>query len=201
MMSNRSSCVAIWRATVVATCILSCTLLSGVQSPAVGGETLAPIPGEDILAANLRRTPVYFRTQYPAGSIVIDTSEKYLYFITGDGTALRYGIAVGKEGYQWEGSMRVTKKREWPDWRPPADMRARAKAQGKNLPKVVKGGPNNPLGARAIYLGRSEYRIHGTTQPKSIGTAASSGCIRMLNEHVIDLYDRVRVRARVAVLP
>ena len=162
---------------------------------------LAPVPGEEILAPNLRRTPVSFRTQYSPGSIIIDTSERYLYLITGQGTALRYGIAVGREGYQWEGSMRVSKKREWPDWRPPKAMRARAKAQGKSLPKVVKGGPDNPLGARAIYLGWSEYRIHGTTAPNSIGKAASSGCIRMLNEHVIDLYDRVKRRARVVVLP
>ena len=162
---------------------------------------LPPIPGEEILAPNLRRTPVSFRTQYPPGSIVIDTSERYLYFITGPGTALRYGIAVGREGYQWEGSMKVTKKREWPDWRPTRSMRQAAQKRGKPLPKVVPGGPKNPLGARAIYLGRSEYRIHGTTAPKSIGTAASSGCIRMLNEHVIDLYDRVDLRARVVVLP
>lgn len=160
-----------------------------------------PIPGEDILARNLQRTPVSYRTQYRKGTIIIDTSERYLYLITGQGTALRYGVAVGKEGYQWEGSMRVTKKREWPDWRPPQSMIEREAAKGRTLPKVVKGGPNNPLGARAIYLGRSEYRIHGTTKPSSIGKAASSGCIRMLNEHVIDLYDRVRLRARVVVLP
>lgn len=175
-------------------------LLVFCQVTAVAGQ-LPPIPGEEILSPNLRRTPVSFRTQYPPGSVIIDTSERYLYFITGPGTALRYGIAVGREGFQWEGSMKVTKKREWPDWRPPRDMRARAKAQGKSLPKVVKGGPNNPLGARAIYLGRSQYRIHGTNAPKSIGKAASSGCIRMLNEHVIDLYDRVERRARVVVLP
>lgn len=142
-----------------------------------------------------------YRTQYPPGSIIVDTSERYLYFVLGDGNALRYGIAVGRDGYQWEGSMRVRKKQEWPDWRPPAAMRARAAAQGKSLPRVMKGGPDNPLGARAIYLGRSEYRIHGTTAPQSIGKAASSGCIRMLNEHVIDLYDRVNLRARVVVLP
>jgi len=176
-------------------------LLCGFQSQAKAAARLEPIPGEEVLSANLRRTPVSYRTQYPPGSIIIDTSERYLYFILGDGNALRYGIAVGKEGYQWEGSMRVRKKQEWPDWRPPADMRARAAAQGKTLPKVMKGGPNNPLGARAIYLGRSEYRIHGTTAPQSIGKAASSGCIRMLNEHVIDLYDRVKLRARVVVLP
>ena len=186
-------------------CLIACIAFSALalvfQPTASGAAGLAPIPGEEQLAANLQRTPVSYRTQYPAGSIIIDTAERYLYFITGNGTALRYGIAVGKEGYQWEGSMKVTKKREWPDWRPPKDMRDRAKAQGKQMPKIVKGGPNNPLGARAIYLGRSEYRIHGTTQPSSIGKAASSGCIRMLNEHVIDLYDRVKIRARVVVLP
>ena len=161
---------------------------------------LAPIKGEEVLARNLWRTPVSYRTSYPPGSIVIDTSERYLYFITGPGTALRYGVAVGREGKQWEGSMKVTKKAEWPEWRPTRSMRMAAKAKGNPLPRVVPGGPNNPLGARAIYLGRSQYRIHGTTAPNSIGKAASSGCIRMLNEHVIDLYDRVKLRARVVVL-
>ena len=162
---------------------------------------LVPIKGEEQLARPLQRTPVFFRTSMPAGSIVIDSSERYLYLITGQGTALRYGVAVGREGYAWEGSMKVTKKVEWPDWKPPREMIAREKKKGKILPSVVKGGPGNPLGARALYLGRSEYRIHGTNQPKSIGQAASSGCIRMLNEHVIDLYDRVKIRARVVVIP
>ncbi len=162
---------------------------------------MVPLPGEEQLERHLQRTPVFFRTSMPAGSIVIDSSERYLYLITGKGAALRYGVAVGREGYEWEGSMKVTKKVEWPDWKPPKEMIAREKKKGKNLPSVVKGGPGNPLGARALYLGRSEYRIHGTNAPKSIGQAASSGCIRMLNEHVIDLYDRVKVRARVVVLP
>ena len=186
---------------LVAACLVLGAALSSLPAPASAQTKLAPIPGEEILAPNLRRTPVSYRTQYPPGSIIIDTSEKYLYFILGDGAALRYGIAVGREGKQWEGSMKVTKKREWPDWRPTRSMRQAAQKRGKPLPKVVPGGPKNPLGARAIYLGRSEYRIHGTTAPKSIGKAASSGCIRMLNEHVIDLYDRVDLRARVVVLP
>lgn len=160
-----------------------------------------PIPGEEQLERHLQRTPVFFCTSMPTGSIVIDSSERYLYLINGQGTALRYGVAVGREGYEWEGSMKITRKVEWPDWKPPKEMIAREKKKGKNLPAVVKGGPGNPLGARALYLGRSEYRIHGTNAPKSIGQAASSGCIRMLNEHVIDLYDRVKVRARVVVLP
>ncbi|MCP4380034.1 MAG: L,D-transpeptidase [Hyphomicrobiales bacterium] len=160
----------------------------------------AGIKGEGQLARHLRMTPVSYRTHYKPGTIIVDTSERFLYFITDNGNALRYGIAVGKEGYQWEGSMRVRKKREWPDWRPPKAMIAREKAKGNVLPKVVEGGPNNPLGARALYLGFSEYRIHGTNRPDSIGKAASSGCIRMYNGHVIDLYDRVRLRARVVVI-
>ncbi len=185
----------------LAGCVAFVTMFLAFHPPAHGAARLEPIPGEEQIARNLQRTPVSYRTQLPAGSIIIDTSERYLYFITGNGTALRYGIAVGKDGYQWEGSMRVTKKREWPDWRPPKDMIERAKAQGKVLPAVVKGGPGNPLGARALYLGYSEYRIHGTTAPSSIGKAASSGCIRMLNEHIIDLYGRTKLRARVVVLP
>lgn len=194
-----------WRAAPVRSAIFVIGVLLAAavtlwQEAAVAAN-LPPIKGENVLSQNLWRTPVSYRTNYPPGSIIIDTSERYLYFITGPGTALRYGVAVGREGKEWEGSMKVTKKREWPDWRPTRGMRAAAKAKGKPLPKVVPGGPKNPLGARAIYLGRSEYRIHGTTAPQSIGKAASSGCIRMLNEHVIDLYDRVDLRARVVVLP
>jgi len=160
---------------------------------------LVPIPGEEQIAAQWRRTPVSYRSGQKPGTIVINASERYLYLITGPTTALRYGVAVGREGFAWEGAMKVTKKVEWPDWRPPKDMIAREKKKGKVLPAVVPGGPGNPLGARALYLGRSEYRIHGTNAPKSIGQAASSGCIRMLNEHVIDLYTRVPVGTRVIV--
>ena len=161
---------------------------------------LAPIPGEQQLARNLRRTPVSYRTTHPPGTIIIDTSKRYLYLVVSKGVALRYGVAVGRDGYQWEGAMKITKKVEWPDWKPPRAMIAREKKKGHVLPALVKGGPKNPLGARALYLGYSEYRIHGTNQPKSIGQAASSGCIRMLNEHVIDLYDRVQKGARVVVM-
>jgi len=160
---------------------------------------LVPIPGEDQIAAQWRRTPVSYRSGQKAGTIVIDTSERYLYLVTSPTTALRYGVAVGRDGFSWEGAMKVTKKVEWPDWRPPKDMIEREKKKGKVLPAVVPGGPGNPLGARALYLGRSEYRIHGTNAPKSIGQAASSGCIRMLNEHVIDLYTRVPIGTRVVV--
>jgi lipoprotein-anchoring transpeptidase ErfK/SrfK len=163
-------------------------------------DNIKPIPGEEQLAVNLRRTPVFYRSSYAPGTIIVDTSERYLYLIVGQGRALRYGVAVGREGFQWQGSMNVTKKVEWPDWRPPKDMIAREKAKGKVLPAVVKGGPTNPLGARALYLGRSEYRIHGTNAPSSIGKYASSGCIRMLNEHIIDVYGKVNVGARVVVM-
>jgi lipoprotein-anchoring transpeptidase ErfK/SrfK len=160
---------------------------------------LVPIPGENQVAAQWRRTPVSYRSGQKPGTIIVDTSERYLYLITSPTTALRYGVGVGRDGFEWEGAMKVTKKVEWPDWRPPKDMIAREKKKGKVLPAVVPGGPGNPLGARALYLGRSEYRIHGTNAPKSIGQAASSGCIRMLNEHVIDLYTRVPVGTRVIV--
>ena len=181
--------------------LIVAAFVASVLPLATGPAAQAGVPGEEKIAKKLWKTPVSYRTNYRKGTIIIDTSDRYLYLITGNGNALRYGIAVGKEGYQWEGSMRVSKKREWPDWRPPQDMIDREAAKGNTLPKVVKGGPNNPLGARALYLGRSEYRIHGTNKPNSIGKAASSGCIRMLNEHVIDLYDLVRLRARVVVIP
>jgi len=174
--------------------------LPPVDFDAPDDPSLTPIKGEEQLPPDLRRKPVFYRTNLPAGSIIINAADRYLYFITGRGTALRYGIAVGKEGFEWKGSMRVTKKAEWPDWHPPKEMIAREKKKGHNLPTLVKGGPSNPLGARALYLGWSEYRIHGTNQPKSIGHAVSSGCIRMLNEHVIDLYSRVKLRAKVVVL-
>ncbi|WP_291744504.1 L,D-transpeptidase [Bauldia sp.] len=161
---------------------------------------LPPLKGENQLARNLRRTPVFYRSNYPAGTIIVDNSERYLYLLVGQGRALRYGVAVGREGFEWEGSMKVRKKVEWPDWRPPKDMIARAKAEGKTLPTVVKGGPGNPLGARALYLGFSEYRIHGTNAPKSIGKYASSGCIRMLNEHIIDVYNKTPIGTRVVVI-
>ena len=160
---------------------------------------LVPIPGENQVAAQWRRTPVSYRSGQQPGTIVIDTSERYLYLITGPTTAIRYGVAVGREGFAWEGAMKVTKKVEWPDWRPPKDMIEREKKKGKNLPAVVPGGPGNPLGARALYLGRSEYRIHGTNAPKSIGQAASSGCIRMENEDVIGLYERAGIGTKVTV--
>jgi lipoprotein-anchoring transpeptidase ErfK/SrfK len=130
------------------------------------------------------------------GTIVIDTPNRFLYLVQGGGRALRYGIGVGKPGFSWAGVKTVSNKREWPDWTPPAEMLKRR----PDLPRHMEGGPDNPLGARAMYLGSSLYRIHGSNEPWTIGTAVSSGCIRMRNEDVTDLYERVRVGTRVIVM-
>lgn len=130
------------------------------------------------------------------GTIVIDTNERLLYLVERGGTARRYGVGVGRPGFEWAGQHRITRKAEWPDWRPPAEMRKRQ----PHLPMMMPGGPTNPLGARAMYLGSTLYRIHGTSEPWTIGSAVSSGCIRMRNEDVIDLYTRVGVGTKVIVM-
>jgi lipoprotein-anchoring transpeptidase ErfK/SrfK len=133
------------------------------------------------------------------GTIIIDTGQRFLFLVLEDGKARRYGVGVGKEGFAWKGTETITRKREWPDWRPPAEMIAREKKKGRNLPVHMAGGPENPLGARALYLGSTLYRIHGTNAPWSIGKAVSSGCIRMRNEDVIELYERVGTGTKVVV--
>ncbi len=132
----------------------------------------------------------------PAGTIIIDTPHRFLYLVEGNGEAMRYGIGVGKPGFTWAGVKSITAKREWPDWRPPNEMLARR----PDLPRFMAGGPDNPLGARAMYLGSTLYRIHGSNEPWSIGTQVSSGCIRLRNEDVIDLYGRVKVGTKVVVI-
>jgi lipoprotein-anchoring transpeptidase ErfK/SrfK len=139
---------------------------------------------------------VSFDGAEPPGTVVIDTNERYLYLVEADGKARRYGVGVGRPGFEWAGVHTVTRKAEWPDWWPPEEMRARQ----PELPAMMAGGPQNPLGARALYLGSTLYRIHGTSEPWTIGQAVSSGCIRMRNEDVIDLYERVPVGARVVVI-
>lgn len=143
---------------------------------------------------------VEYHSKHPVGTIIVDTAQKYLYLITEPGKARRYGVGVGKEGFGWKGVEKITAKREWPDWRPPADMIERERKQGRILPVHMPGGPANPLGARALYLGSTLYRIHGTNAPWTIGQAVSSGCIRMRNEDVIDLYERVKVGTTVVVI-
>jgi lipoprotein-anchoring transpeptidase ErfK/SrfK len=150
----------------------------------------------DELPAALRRQLVLFPSNEPGGTIIIDTAHTFLYLTLGYGKALRYGIGVGRKGFTWSGIERISRKSEWPDWIPPAEMIARQ----PYLPRWVGGGPGNPLGARALYLGNTDYRIHGTNNPASIGTQVSSGCIRLRNADVIDLYDRVTVGTKVIVL-
>jgi lipoprotein-anchoring transpeptidase ErfK/SrfK len=154
-------------------------------------------PDVDDLAPALRRQVVAYSGNEPAGTIIIDTAHTFLYLTMGDGKALRYGIGVGRQGFTWSGTEAISRKAEWPDWIPPAEMVARQ----PYLPRWVGGGPGNPLGARALYLGNTDYRIHGTNDPTSIGKRVSSGCIRMRDADVIDLYSRVGVGTRVVVLP
>jgi lipoprotein-anchoring transpeptidase ErfK/SrfK len=151
----------------------------------------APVP------ARLKRAIVAFDTHEAPGTIVIDTGNTQLYYVLGQGRAVRYGVGVGREGFTWSGVQSISKKAEWPDWTPPAEMIARQ----PYLPRFVAGGPGNPLGARAMYLGSSVYRIHGTNDPSTIGKFVSSGCIRLTNEDVADLFSRVNVGTKVVVLP
>ncbi|MFL6823828.1 MAG: L,D-transpeptidase [Xanthobacteraceae bacterium] len=147
--------------------------------------------------ADLRRVTVNYPSDEAPGTIIVDTQNTYLYYILGGGKAIRYGIGVGREGFTWSGVKSVERKAEWPDWTPPAEMIARS----PYLPRFMAGGVTNPLGARAMYLSGTFYRIHGTNAPSTIGSRATAGCIRMANEDVIDLYDRVKVGAKVVVLP
>ena len=180
----------------------------GAVGPAPRGSTssvTAALPPEDQpetgqpkeLPPNLKKQLVDFVTKEPAGTIIIDTPNTYLYLVLGGGKALRYGIGVGREGFTWAGTERVSRMSEWPDWHPPSEMIDRQ----PYLPRFMAGGPGNPLGARALYLGKTLYRIHGTNQPSTIGTFVSSGCIRLLNDDIEDLFSRVQVGTRVVVLP
>jgi len=188
------------------------TLLPAQSAGLQPGWRFAPPPGITItdskprhalaLQANMAVNPMYLRqvVQYPSGersgTVVVDTQAHFLYFVLGDGRALRYGIGVAKSGFEWSGTHQVTRKAEWPSWTPPAEMLQRR----PELPRHMEGGLDNPLGARALYLGSTLYRIHGTTEPWSIGQNVSSGCIRMTNADVIDLYERVKLYTKVVVL-
>ena len=161
------------------------------------------VPDDDAVAPQ-RAVPERFRRQLvaynsgeAAGTVIIDTANTYLYYVLGGGRAIRYGIGVGREGFTWSGVQSIARKQEWPDWHPPSEMIARQ----PYLPRMMAGGPGNPLGARAMYLGNSLYRIHGTNAPDTIGQRVSSGCIRLTNEDVIDLFNRVSVGSKVVVLP
>ena len=161
------------------------------EDPAVS----EPAPDQDQATEAYARQMVPFRTNEAPGTIIVDTAERYLYLVQPNDLAIRYGIGVGRLGFQWSGVERVSRKEEWPDWTPPPEMVGRQ----PYLPRFMAGGPGNPLGARALYLGHTEFRIHGTNQPETVGHAVSSGCIRLDDADVIDLYNRVQVGAKVVV--
>jgi lipoprotein-anchoring transpeptidase ErfK/SrfK len=164
-----------------------------------GFQTAAFSSGAGLSAKRTRKTVDWTESKYPAGSLVVKTPERALYYVLGDGEAIRYAVGVGKEGMQWSGSSKIVMKKEWPSWTPPQTMIEREAAKGHIIPPFMEGGPGNPLGARAMYIGGSIYRVHGTNNESSIGGAVSSGCIRMMNADVIDLYERVKIGARIYV--
>jgi lipoprotein-anchoring transpeptidase ErfK/SrfK len=192
-------------APVVFTSEASAQVLGYASAPqsAFPSDNMMVAPGEpsltddgSVLPERLRRTIVSLDTGEAPGTIIIDTGNTALYFVLGQGRAIRYGVGVGREGFTWAGVQTISHKAEWPDWHPPAQMIARQ----PYLPRFMAGGPGNPLGARAMYLGSSEYRIHGTNDPSTIGKFVSSGCIRLTNEDVADLFSRVNIGTRVVVL-
>jgi lipoprotein-anchoring transpeptidase ErfK/SrfK len=196
-------------AAVAAAAALSCNvanaepLFAFLTPPApaqIAPQAVQPEPADDDdvqLAPNLRRQIVGYTGHEAPGTVIVDTPHTYLYYVLGGGKAIRYGIGVGREGFTWSGVKSIERKAEWPDWYPPPEMVARQ----PYLPRMTAGGPGNPLGARAMYIGGTQYRIHGTNSPGTIGKHVSSGCIRLTNEDVIDLYSRVQIGAKVVVLP
>jgi lipoprotein-anchoring transpeptidase ErfK/SrfK len=154
-----------------------------------------PSPDEEQLTGAYEKQEVFFRTSEAPGTVIIDTKSRFLYLVQPDNRALRYGIGVGRDGFTWQGLLQISRKAEWPDWHPPPEMIERQ----PYLPRFMAGGPGNPLGARAMYLGNTVYRIHGTNAPETIGQAVSSGCFRLVNDDVIDLYDRVPVGTKVII--
>jgi lipoprotein-anchoring transpeptidase ErfK/SrfK len=165
------------------------------QQPDVGDQPGLLADDSVELNPEFRKQMVYYRSSEAPGTIIVATAERHLYLVQGNGRALRYGIGVGREGFQWQGLLNISRKAEWPDWTPPPEMIVRQ----PYLPRFMAGGPGNPLGARAMYLGSTVYRIHGTNRPDTIGTAVSSGCFRLVNADVADLYERVPVGTKVIV--
>jgi lipoprotein-anchoring transpeptidase ErfK/SrfK len=211
-MTKLTSTVSI--AALIAAATLSCgtaqadPMFSFLSAPQRSQQVEQYVPAEQMLPdqagdedaqldPRFQRQIVSYQTREAPGTIIVDTPNTYLYYVLGNGQAIRYGIGVGRDGFTWSGVKQVAKKAEWPDWYPPAEMIKRQ----PYLPRMTMGGPGNPLGARALYLGTSEYRIHGTNDPSTIGKTVSSGCIRLTNEDVTDLYNRVQVGAKVVVLP
>jgi len=177
-------------------CVSALPALAAYEIDPLTREPIQPYDDTRAKATPIPREEVAYSSKFAAGTIVVSTAERRMYYILGNGRAIRYGVGVGRPGFEWGGTKAITRKAEWPDWTPPPQMLKRR----PDLPRHMKGGPENPLGARAMYLGSSLYRIHGSNEPETIGQAVSSGCIRMLNEDVIDLYERVRVGTRVVVV-
>jgi lipoprotein-anchoring transpeptidase ErfK/SrfK len=158
-------------------------------------EEATVVKSRNLRGSPVKREVVAYQGKYKPGTVIVETAERRLYFVLGDGKAVKYGVGVGRDGFRWSGQHRISRKAEWPGWTPPPQMRKRV----PDLPAFMPGGPENPLGARAMYIGSTLYRLHGTSEPWTIGQAVSSGCIRLANEDVIDLYDRVQVGALVVV--
>ena len=185
--------------------LMSLVMLSLVTTTAQAKRVYDPIKKEwydtdDVTrgargGSKIRRTEVAYETKYKPGTIIVETSERRLYFVLGNGRAMKYGVGVGRDGFRWSGTHRLTRKAEWPGWTPPPAMRKRV----PGLPAYMPGGPKNPLGARALYIGSTIYRLHGTAEPWTIGHAVSSGCIRLTNNDIVDLYNRAKVGARIVV--
>jgi lipoprotein-anchoring transpeptidase ErfK/SrfK len=185
--------------------LLGCCLTLLAASRSANAESVREAPDADpgidhtdraaLVPEEYRRRVVSYRSEYPPGTIVVSTPERYLYLVQPNSLAIRYGIGVGRDGFQWGGLHKITRKSEWPDWTPPPEMIARQ----PYLPRWIAGGPGNPLGARALYIGTTVFRIHGTNAPETIGQAVSSGCFRLVNDDVIDLFERVPVGTKVVV--
>jgi lipoprotein-anchoring transpeptidase ErfK/SrfK len=187
--------------------LLAIAVAAPVPAPAQSYDRTYPItmpepdPGVDHTARDVelppeyRRTAVFYRSDYPPGTIIVNSADRFLYLVQRDNVALRYGVGVGRDGFRWGGTHRITRKAEWPDWTPPPEMIQRQ----PYLPRFMAGGPGNPMGARALYIGATVYRIHGTNAPETIGQAVSSGCFRLVNADIEDLYARVPVGTKVVV--
>jgi lipoprotein-anchoring transpeptidase ErfK/SrfK len=190
LILSASLAMLMWLAVPVSQALAQRGMLSIGDQPG-----LVPNAADEVLPSSLQRQVVLYRTSEEPGTIIVHTSERFLYVVQPNGRAIRYGIGVGRDGFQWQGLLRITRKQEWPDWTPPPEMIERQ----PYLPRFMAGGPGNPMGARALYLGATVYRIHGTNQPRTIGSAVSSGCFRLVNNDVIDLYERIPVGTKVIV--
>lgn len=187
----------LWMPMLIAACLMLPASQGFSQSEDMNiGDEPGLVPDDAVqLPPQFQRQMVLYRTTEAPGTIIVHTNERFLYLVQGNGRAMRYGVRVGREGFQWQGLLSITRKAEWPDWTPPPEMIKRQ----PYLPRFMAGGPGNPMGARAMYLGTTVYRIHGTNQPMTIGKAVSSGCFGMVNADIVDLYARVPVGTKVVV--